>query len=397
MRICIISNLFPPYVHGGAELYVHHISQVLSRSHDLSVITTTPYERGALVASQRALENGYAVYRFFPLNLYSTFYYAHKPLLVKPVWHALDLWNPHAYAMTKKVLRRERPDIVHVHNFKGLSASVFTAAQDLGIPVVHTVHDFDLVCPKTTLLTRSNEQCTRPYKACHCYRQLLRRVTPTAVLAPSHFMITMLAHFGLFTGVPITRLPLGIRDGTPVEKRDHHTFNILYVGRVERHKGVQFLLESMQRLSHERARLHVAGTGSDIASFQRAAQNDGRITFHGFVSDTALRQLYSIADVAVVPSICYETFGLVIPEYYRHGIPVVGSRVGAIPELISEGYNGLLFEPGNTAQLTACLDKLACDPLFRDQLSDNACRSTAEYDMALHVRRLETIYEELLA
>jgi len=392
----MISNLYPPYVHGGAELYVHHISQGLSRSHDVSVITSTPYEKGTLVTSRKTLEEGCAIYRFFPFNLYSTFYYSRKPSVVKPFWHALDLWNPHAYAVTKKVLQNERPDIVHVHNIKGLSASVFDAARDLHIPIVHTVHDYNLICPKTTLLNRSNEQCVAPYTACRLYRQFLRRIVPTAVLAPSDFMIHMLAQFDLFTGVPIIKLPLGIRDDAPVERTQNSTLDILYVGRIERHKGVQFLLESMLHFDDARARLHIVGTGSDGADFQRAARHDSRIVFYGFLSRGALRQLYSIADIAVVPSIYHETFGLVIPEYYRHGIPVVGSRAGAIPELIRDGYNGLLFEPGDVTQLMACLDKVGRDPELLKQLSINARQSSVSFDMSTHVHKLETIYEELL-
>lgn len=393
----MISNLYPPYVHGGAELYVHHISQGLSRSQDLSVITTTPYERGALVTNRRVLEEDCAIYRFFPLNLYSTFYYSRTPFPVRPLWHALDLWNPHAYAVTKKVLRHERPDIVHVHNFKGLSASVFGAARDLDIPVVHTVHDYNLICPKTTLLTRDNQQCARPHPACRVYRQLLRGITPAAVLVPSDFMVRTLAHFGLFIGVPTMKVPLGIGDDEPVERSDNGTLDILYVGRVERHKGVQLLLESMMNFPHERARLHIVGTGSDIAGFQRESRRDSRIVFHGFVPHGALRQLYSIADVAVVPSIYHETFGLVIPEYYRHGIPVVGSRAGAIPELISDGHNGFLFEPGDVTQLTACLDKVGRDPELLKRLSVNARQSSAAFDMSTHVHKLEAVYEGLLS
>ncbi len=112
---------------------------------------------------------------------------------------------------------------------------------------------------------------------------------------------------------------------------------------------------------------------------------------------TALRQLYSIADVAVVPSVYQETFGLVIPEYYRHGIPVIGSRTGAIPELIRDEYNGLLFEPGNTIELTACLSRVVTDAELLKTLSVNAQASSAAFDMDAHVQKLEAIYEGLLS
>ncbi|MGZ7134179.1 MAG: glycosyltransferase, partial [Halobacteriota archaeon] len=171
----MVSNLYPPYVHGGAELYVHQIAQRLGNEHDISIITTTPFDRDTCATSEHETPGKESVYRFYPLNLYSSYHYSGRPLLVKPVWHAVDVWNPHTYTFVKDVLRRERPDVVHVHNFKGLSASVFSAANDLRIPTVHTVHDYNLICPKTTMLTRKNAPCANPHSLCRLYRWISRR------------------------------------------------------------------------------------------------------------------------------------------------------------------------------------------------------------------------------
>jgi glycosyltransferase involved in cell wall biosynthesis len=396
----MVSNLYPPYVHGGAELYVHQIAQRLSNEHDISIITTAPFSKTALGRTTRSPAEQEAprresIYRFYPLNLYSSYHYSGKPVLVKPFWHAVDVWNPHTYAFVKDVLRRERPDVVHVHNFKGLSASVFSAAKDLRIPTVHTVHDYNLVCPKTTMLTRTNTSCTNPHNICRLYRWISRRVNPAVIIAPSDFVLHTLSSFGLFTAAQKIKLPLGIEGGDPVAKISNGTFDILYVGRLGKHKGVHVLIESVKGLDLNTARLHIVGQGSDRLSFQRAAHDDGRIVFYGFLAPEKLRQLYGIADVAVVPSIYNETFGLVIPEYFWQGIPVLGSRAGAIPELISDGYNGFLFPPGDVEALKALLETLSYDSKLRGELNENARRSAAMFDMGVHLRKLEAIYEHV--
>ncbi len=391
----MVSNLYPPYVHGGAELYVHDIAQRLGNEHDISIITTTPFDRDTCAPSDHEAPRRESVYRFYPLNLYSSYHYSGKPLLVKPVWHAVDVWNPHTYVFVKDVLRRERPDVVHVHNFKGLSASVFSAAKDVHIPTVHTVHDYNLLCPKTTMLTRKNASCVNPHSLCRLYRWMSRRIDPDVVIAPSDFVLNTLSGFGLFTATQKTKLALGIEGGDPVAKVNNGTFDILYVGRLGKHKGVHFLIESVKSLDLNSARLHIVGQGSDAAIFKRAARDDGRISFHGFLAHEKLRQLYGIADVAVVPSIYNETFGLVIPEYFWQGIPVLGSRAGAIPELISDGYNGFLFPPGDVEALKGLLGTLSSDSKLISELSENARRSAAMFDMGVHLRKLEAIYEQV--
>ena len=393
MKICMVSNLYPPYVHGGAELYVSHISERLSDDHDISVITTAPFGSHAHTTSEHEAPTRESIYRFFPLNLYTNYHYSRRPRIVKPIWHAVDVWNPYTYAFTKAVLRRESPDVVHVHNFKGLSASVFSADDDLEIPTVHTVHDYNLVCPKTTLLTRTNASCVNPHRLCRLYRWISKRVHPAVIIAPSDFVLNTLSSFGLFTTAQKTKLPLGIEGGDPVAKVNNSTFDILYVGRLGKHKGVHVLIESVKSLDFDDARLHIVGQGSDVVSFKRAAHDDGRIVFYGFLAPEKLRQLYGIADVAVVPSIYNETFGLVVPEYYLQGIPVLGSRAGAIPELISDGYNGFLFPPGDVEALSEILGTLSSDSKLLSELSQNARRSAATFDMSVHLRKLEAIYE----
>lgn len=395
MRICMVSNLYPPYVLGGAELYVQQIAKKLSAKHDISMITTAPFGTDNASVSNLEVKGKETIYRFYPLNLYSAYNYALKPTFIKPIWHLFDVWNPHVYIFVKEVLKREMPEVVHVHNFKGMSASVFSAANDLGIPIIHTVHDYDLICPKTTMLTRTNASCVTPHSLCRIYRWLSKRIALTAVIAPSDFMLKTLSSYGLFPNVPKIMLPLGIEECEPVARVSKGTFDILYVGRLGKHKGVDTLIEAVKGLDLRNARLHIVGQGSDRTRLERVAHDDSRIIIYGFLATDKLRKLYSIADVAVVPSIYNEPFGLVIPEYFWHGIPVLGSRAGAIPELINDGYNGFLFPPGDVEALKVLLGFLSSDSKLLDELNENARRSAAAFDMSVHLRKLEEIYERV--
>jgi len=390
----MISNLYPPYVYGGAEMYVYQISRYLSKRYDVSVITTEPFHGLKSFGGNTDTEDTVTIHRFYPLNVYSNYHYADRPTLLKPLWHAIDLWNPHAYQKVKHILTEERPDVVHIHNFKGLSASVFSAVKELGIPTVHTVHDCDLLCPRTTLLTGSNVTCYTPRKLCVLYRKFSQTIKPDIVTAPSNFILDLLTKEGIFNDVEKIKLPLGI-EKYPVPKIKNDKFDILYVGRLGIHKGVHVLIDSFKHFELESARLHIVGHGDDMPLFKSMAGDDKRIRFYGFLPKEQLRLLYGTVDVAVVPSICYEIFGLIIPECYEYGVPVIGSRSGAIPELIQDGYNGLTFEVGDVVGLTVALRNLSEDETLLETLSKNALTSSRDYNMDIHIERIERIYERV--
>src|SRR5574341_1979203 len=119
MKICYISSFYPPLIFGGAEIYVKRVSEKLvQRGHEVVVITTNS------AVSVRPLveeKNGVKIYRIHPLNIYAIYNTLSKPALLKPIWYAIDLFNLHSYLIIRSILIKEKPDIVHVHNFKGFS------------------------------------------------------------------------------------------------------------------------------------------------------------------------------------------------------------------------------------------------------------------------------------
>ena len=288
------------------------------------------------------------------------------------------------------------PDVVHVNNFKGLSLSVFSAAKRLNLPLVFTAHDYSLICPRANLLNGSGKICTVPSRLCKVYVKIQKYLVnnkPDVITAPSQFVIGKLKETGLFEDVKTMKLPLGIELGDKKAEKDYDMIDVLYVGGLSRHKGVHILISAFKEIGSENIRLHIIGKGKDEDKFKRMAASDQRIIFHGFVPDEELITLYRKVNVSVVPSIWYETFGLVIIESFKHGTPVIGSKIGAYPDLIKNGYNGFLFETGNVEELKAILENLIEHPSELKRLEEGAFESVKKYDMDEHIRKLEELYE----
>lgn len=400
MKICQIIYTYPPHVTGGADIYAERISKELSeKGNELIVITTKPYEGLSSLKPSFEMEKGIKVYRFYPMNIYSWINSAEKSLYQKMFWNALDIWNLHAYLVIKNILKKEKPDVVHIHTPIWISLSVFDAVKSLKIPIIFTVHDYLLLCRRTLLLHANGEVCSEPRSICKWYQGLSRKIVdnkPDLVLAPSQFILNMLRANGFFQEAELVTLPLGteLKDGK-VEK-NYETIDILYAGSLIGHKGVEVLIRSFKNLKQKNIRLHILGKGADQDVLEELARDDKRISFHGFVEGEKLTDFYQKANVTVVPSVCFDNSPLVIYESFMNGTPVIGSRIGGIPELIEEGYNGFLFETGNVTELENILQNLVENPSKLKSLEKGAFESRKKYDMEVHIEKLEKIYKELL-
>lgn len=401
MKVCFISSFYPPLVFGGAEIYVKRISErLVSQGIGVTVITTGP--KICLTPAVEE-ENGVKIYRIHPLNIYPIYHTLSKPGIAKPVWYGIDLLNPHSYFVIRRILEREKPDIVHVHNFKGFSFA-FHAAKSLGLPLVFTVHDYFLECIRENLFRSSDRICEGPPLACRLYRRVqkyLKDDLPDVVTAPSRFVIDKLKGDGFFGRSRMVTLPLGIEPaGGEKAGKDDDTIRLLFVGRLHATKGLDVLIRAFRAMGCGRGDravcLDIVGEGRDRDAFRKAAEGCDTITFHGFVDERKLEEFYRRAHLVIVPSLWYETFGLVILESFRQGTPVVASRIGGFPELVREGYNGRLFEPGNSEQLRQILEDLVRNPDEIRRMGGNALQTAGEYGMDLHVKRLTALYGELL-
>lgn len=400
MKICQIIYTYPPYVTGGADIYAERISKELSKKgHEVIVITTNPYNGIFSLRSSFEIEDGIKIYRFYPLNIFSWINSAQKSLFQKIVWNSLDIWNLHPYLVIKNILKKENPDVVHIHTPIWLSLSVFDAVKSLKMPSVFTVHDYLLLCRRTLLLNSNGEICHEPHPFCKIYQSISRKIVknkPDRVIAPSQFILDTLQGNGFFQGSKCLKVPLGVAMEGKKPKKDYETIDILYAGSLVDHKGVHILIEAFKNIESNNIKLHILGKGKDEYNLKEMAKDDKRIMFHGFVEGEDLLNFHQNANITVIPSICYDNSPMVIYESLMNGTPVIGSKIGGIPELIDEGHNGFLFEPGNVDELRNKLQYLIEHPSELNDLEKGAFKSRKKYSMDIHIGRLEDIYKELL-
>ena len=395
MKIAFITNLYPPNILGGAEIIVEKMALgMLENGHQPIVITTSPDND-----EHTFKQDNITIYQINTTKIYPTYKQTEVHPLKKPLWHLFDLWNKKTLNVIKEILIKEKIDIVHINNYKGLSLSCFKAGKDLNIPVVYESHDFSLICPRANLIKGNNTLCQERKKICDIYVSQQHRLLNDNVdllISPSNFMINKFKENNFFNNIPCTKIPLCTEYTPTKNKKEYNPINITYIGTLGKHKGVHTLIEAFKNINNENIRLNIIGKGYDEEEFKQMAQNDSRIKFHGFVENQDIIQFYNMTNILVIPSICYDNSPLVIYESFSTGTPVVGSNIGGIPELIEDGINGFLFEAENSDDLKEKLVKIINDKDLLKQMEQNALKSLPENSMDVMIKKMIKEYEKLV-
>ncbi len=386
MKICLISNLYPPYARGGAEQVVKNTVEGLMRlGHEVVIITARPLFVSSVetgLAENAAGINGKMarIYRFYPHNI---FFYGNDfkyPIWLRFFWHLFDVFNFHSYWRVRRILKKEKPDVVHTHNLKGLGYLIPRAIRSLGLRHVHTLHDVQLVEPSGIIIKGGENQWPYNFFLRSWYEKICRVLfgSPEVVISPSNFLLEFYESRGFFPRSRKVVVPNPVIENNVMMNRAEPSgiFSFLYLGQIEDHKGVLLLIrafkkfcemsfrgiqaeESLNTISFQdpsgsalgMTRLHIVGAGSKLAEAKCLAANCPQIIFHNKVDRAQLPQIFNQTDMAIVPSLCYENSPTVIFESFSFGVPVLASSIEGVAELIKNGENGLTFEAGNEAAL----------------------------------------------
>ncbi|HSC49481.1 MAG TPA: glycosyltransferase family 4 protein [Gaiellaceae bacterium] len=310
-----------------------------------------------------------------------------------PVAHKLDVLGG-GRALWRKL---DGADVVHTHDRRaGLFGRL--AGRLRGARVVHTLHGM----PEEIAARVGRPDAPEPPGVSrgrivwleHGYLPLEAGLTRLGhVVAPSRAMADFMLDHG-FSPRLLHVIPYGIEPGNGVAEPQERDLLVAGVAaNLEYWKGVDVLLEAA-RLVQAPLRLEIYGVGSLADELQRRAHGvDAR--FHGFAPDMPARLVQ--VDVLVQPSRA-DNLPLSILEAMAAGLPVVGTRVGGIPELVVDGETGLVVEPEDPAALAAALDALAAAPEWRRELGRRGRERVAEHFSAEGIaRRTVALYEDLCA
>jgi glycosyltransferase involved in cell wall biosynthesis len=314
------------------------------------------------------------------------------------------------------LLRARKPDLVHIHNtFMMISPSIYDACAALGVPTVLTLHNYRMLCPSTTLY-RNGEVCEECIDGglargvMHgCYRESRLTTAAVAMMIQIHRSSkTWDRHVGAFIALTEFAKQKFIDNGLPSAKihvkpnfvapdpgeRERAGDYALFVGRLSPEKGVAVLLEAWGKLGVP-VPLKIVGDGPSRAELQSQAERLGlpRVEFLGRLEAAAARETIKRAGFLVIPSLWYEGFPLVIAESFACGVPVVGSRLGSMEEIIRDGGDGVHFTAGDADDLAEKVRWAWTHPAEMEEFGRSARRKfEAHYSPQANYEALMDIY-----
>ncbi|KPJ85896.1 hypothetical protein AMJ57_01430 [Parcubacteria bacterium SG8_24] len=415
MRICLISNLYGAQARGGAESIVAaEAAGLVGRGHEVFVLSGAPEGQETGRACRRdpgeaatcglAWETGPDGVNQVRLHAPNIYFYPEgdrKSWPTRALWHLLDTFNVQAARRVGESLREIGPDVVHTHNLMGLGFLIPRLLRRRGLRQLHTVHDVQLLHPSGLLPEGYFRRPVwlRPHQA--SYAALLRRLfgSPGAVVFPSDFLRRLHERYGFFPQSDRLVLRNPAPETGPVPEEGEASAPVfLFVGQLERHKGLRVLLEAWSAWADRgEAVLEIAGAGPLDGEVRSRAAADPSIRPLGRLEGAELVAAYRRAAYSVLPSTVMENAPAVIMESFGHGTPVIAAAVGGVPELIGRDERGRLFPPGDADALAMALSGAAADPRRRQELSGAARAFAAEHGLERHLDRLEEAYRDLLA
>jgi glycosyltransferase involved in cell wall biosynthesis len=314
-------------------------------------------------------------------------------------------WNPVAFREVRKLVLKERPDILHVHNtFPLISPAIFWATAKTQTATVFTLHNYRIYCGSATLM-RDGQPCHKcldsksPFLALYhrCYRKSFFATIPMAIKIASHRILnTFNKHVDrvialtdfqgqMMVGAGINKELIAIKPHflmdpphpIPWQEREK---KIVFVGRLSQEKGVHILVKAWEIWGKSAPKLEIIGDGPDRHMLENMVQQANlgeKILFLGQISHKEVLSKMSLAKLLVLPSICYEGFPMVICEAFGLGLPVAACDHGAMGSIIEDGMSGCLFEADSARQLEAKARSLWLD---ENLLSTMAYGARSQFD-----------------
>jgi glycosyltransferase involved in cell wall biosynthesis len=337
------------------------------------------------------------------------------------VWSGINaVYNKGAAKKVRQAIQQFKPDIIHVHNwFFTASPSVFYAAKKERVPVIMTIHNYRFICANALLLRndRPCELCVDKTWPIHgirykCYRNSASQsalVTAiTSIHKSLHTWQRKVDNYIVLTPFAKSRLvgssfkvnpermivkPNFIPD--PGQGNLPREDFFLFAGRLSASKGVHILLQAFARLS---SRLIIVGEGPEKDMLLQPYASASNITFAGKRSRNELLDMMKRCKAVIFPSLWYEGLPFVILEAFATGTPIIASRLGTMAEVITHGFNGLHFTPGDATELKNAVEVMERAGPEVEQLYGNARQTYLEkYHPGIHYKSIMSIYETTIA
>jgi len=402
VKICYATDHLPGYhqIWGGSEQACYRLAKLLTgNGHQVSIISTKPIRKPE------------EDFDFFEIPVFEDFIPQRARYLIRQIKTAFIPYDFISHIFSYRLLKRIKPDVLHLHNFYSLSLALIWSAKRLGIPVVCSIYDYGAICPMGHLwrlkdyATYEGTPC-REFHGPHCidclssYRKLgfllrfplypllylrkwvydlfLRQIDGFAVLSPSN--ATVLAEYGI-EKKRIFVVPIPLSDKTEAQPIERDS--ILYVGWIQPRKGPHIIVEAMPQILNRipNAKLYLIGEQRSNKGYQKmmaALLSREGLAGHVFLLGRRpyheVRNFMQKASVVVIP----EQWETIPPNTLTEGLvlgkAVVASRIGGILDFVNDGENGLLAGANEPADFASKIVSILEDETLMQRL----CKGAAE-------------------
>jgi glycosyltransferase involved in cell wall biosynthesis len=343
-----LSSMVPPARYGGAERVVGSFGQQLEHA------GFQVHNRGLKPRDHSSDgESGHAI-----RNIFWPFDGRRRSFIQRALWHAVDTFALPARKIVEEIFDELHPDVVICHNLRGWGYAPWVVAAERGVPLVHVVHDYSLLCNSTTLW--NGGVCDGVCRPCQPRADATRRRWPggeivgvSRAVAAEHAIRGLDAFSDAIVVHPVAA-------AAPVDSRDKDRAlgvpsTVGYLGRLTDAKGVDVLLAAIDGTEK---RLIVAGEGESSYVDGLKAHASGDVEWRGQID---LAEFFDEIDVLVVPSVWLEPFGLVVVEAARAGVPVlVANQPGLVEAARASGARHSTFASNDVEALRGALDRPLC-------------------------------------
>lgn len=384
LNILHLTTFYPPHSFGGDAMYIYRLSSALADAgHHVDVVHD--------IDSYHMLHPGEPPIQFAEhpnvrrFGLQSGHGWL-SPLLTQ------QTGRPYLKASAIQTIVDSRQyDVIHYHNISLLGPQILTLKPLHSNPIkLYTTHEHWLICPTHTLWKFNSYPCDKP----ECFRCALSAKRPPQLwryngllehasahvdqfVSPSRFTARMHAERGFPR--PVAHLPYFLEradeDWREPRPRPQESRYFLFVGRLEFIKGVHTLIKLWERVPD--FDLLIAGTGTYESELRAQAAANPRIKFLGALPQRELGNLYYHAMACLVPSICYETFGIIIIEAFARKTPVIARDLGALPEVVEDSQGGFIYQTDE--ELLDAVRQIAARPALRNELGEKGYRAFVKW------------------
>ncbi|MEC4684116.1 MAG: glycosyltransferase family 4 protein [Nitrospirota bacterium] len=391
MKVLIFNSLYHPHVIGGAENSVRILSEGLKeKGVESAVVSTADADKVEYVS-------GVKNYYVSSPNLYWMYRAKEQSGYKKPFWHLLDAYNPLIKKKIQNRIEGESPDVIHTNNLAGFSVYVWRIAEQLSIPIVHTIRDYYLLCPKSSMFHK-DRNCSSQCLICKCYsvpKKILSN-NVEAVIGVSRFVLNMHLDRGYFEKAKEKTHIHNPIDGA-TKTLGHSSDKDLrfgFVGLLSPDKGIEYLLTEFSEGRFKNTKLFVFGRGV-TRTYEEYLVRKFKAENIFFMGYRKTEEIYPLINVLIVPSLWNEPFGRTIPEAYSYGIPVITSDRGGMPEIIDESRTGFVVCADKRGDLEEKLRVFVDNPDLISKFSRNCLELSEKFDRNKIVDEYIRVYRKV--